>query len=206
MLCGRSGYETSIFVVFFFLIVIDSSAWISIVKTHCTESVMILFYCVSGRSVFLEVFLTIITSMGMGTGSLALYLSLSSFTMNTTTMINMDITRSQMFVEVIWTKFSSRVWAEEAETQFRSLSTIKLYLVWCHNCMAYESHISEKFPSVIWHISIQYHFTTNSYCFLNSYASTHGHKCHCLLSHKSKGHCFGATSVDGFHNVAEDKK
>lgn len=53
--------------------------------------------------------LTTITSMGMGTGSLALYLSFSSFTINTTTMMIMDITRSHRFVEVIWTKTFSRV-------------------------------------------------------------------------------------------------
>ena len=53
--------------------------------------------------------LTIMTSMGMGTGSLALNLSLTSFTMNTTTMITKDVTRSQMFVFVIWTKIFSRV-------------------------------------------------------------------------------------------------
>lgn len=51
--------------------------------------------------------------MGMGTGSLALNLSFSSFTMNTTTMITMDITRSQMLVEVIFSKITSRVCAKE---------------------------------------------------------------------------------------------
>ena len=53
--------------------------------------------------------LTIMTSMGMGTGSLALNLSLTSFTINTTTMITKDVTRSQMLVFVIWTKIFSRV-------------------------------------------------------------------------------------------------
>jgi len=60
--------------------------------------------------------LTTITSMGMGTGNLALYLSFSSFTMNTTTMITIDITRSQMLVEVIWTKISFNVCAKKEQT------------------------------------------------------------------------------------------
>lgn len=51
--------------------------------------------------------------MGMGTGSLALNFSFSSFTMNTTSMITMDITRSQMLVEVIFSKITSRVCAKE---------------------------------------------------------------------------------------------
>lgn len=54
--------------------------------------------------------------MGMGTGSLALNLSFSSFTMNTTTMITMDITRSQMLVAVIFSKISSRVCAKKTKT------------------------------------------------------------------------------------------
>lgn len=57
--------------------------------------------------------LTMITSMGIGTGSLALYLSFSSFTTNTTAMITMDMTRSQMLVLVILPKTSSRVCAKE---------------------------------------------------------------------------------------------
>lgn len=65
-----------------------------------------------------KVRLTIITSMGIGTGSLALYLSFSSLAMNTTTMITMDITRSQMLVEVIWTKIFSRVCAKEPNTVY----------------------------------------------------------------------------------------
>lgn len=51
--------------------------------------------------------------MGMGTGSLALNLSFSSFTKNTTTMITMDITRSQMLVEPIFLKITFRVCAKE---------------------------------------------------------------------------------------------
>lgn len=65
--------------------------------------------------------LTMITSMGMGTGSLALNLSFTSFTMNTITMITMDITRSQILVEVIWTKIFSRVCAKEANTVYSKL-------------------------------------------------------------------------------------
>lgn len=57
--------------------------------------------------------LTIITSIGIGTGNLALYLSFSSFTIKTTNMITMDMTRSQMLVLVIWPKTSSRVYAKE---------------------------------------------------------------------------------------------
>lgn len=45
--------------------------------------------------------LTMMTSMGMGTGSLALYLSFNSLTMNTTTIITIAMTRSHMLVEVI---------------------------------------------------------------------------------------------------------
>lgn len=56
-----------------------------------------------------EVSLTMMNSMGMGTGSLCLYISFSSLTTNTPNMITMDITRSQMLVDVIWTKISSRV-------------------------------------------------------------------------------------------------
>lgn len=56
----------------------------------------------------------------MGTGSLDLNLSFSSFTMNTTTMITMDITRSQMLVEVIFSKITSRVCAKET-LSFRAL-------------------------------------------------------------------------------------
>lgn len=53
--------------------------------------------------------LTIITSMGIGTGSFDLYLSLTSFTINTASMITMDVTRSQMLVEVIWQNIFSSV-------------------------------------------------------------------------------------------------
>lgn len=52
----------------------------------------------------------------MGTGSLALNLSLSSFTMNTTSMITIDITRSQILVEVIWTKIFSSVYVQREDT------------------------------------------------------------------------------------------
>lgn len=65
-----------------------------------------------------KVLLTITTSMGIGTGSLALYLSFNSFTMNTNTMISMDITRSQMLVEVIWIKMFFRVCAKESNTVY----------------------------------------------------------------------------------------
>lgn len=57
-----------------------------------------------------QLLLTMITSMGMGTGSLDLNLSFSSFTMNTTTMINKEITTSHTLVEVILLKMISRVW------------------------------------------------------------------------------------------------
>lgn len=57
--------------------------------------------------------LTMITSMGMGTGSLDLNLSFISFTMNTTPMITKEMTRSQIFVEVILLKTISRVWKDE---------------------------------------------------------------------------------------------
>lgn len=50
-----------------------------------------------------------ITSIGMGTGSLDLNLSFNSFTMNTTTMITTDITKSHLLVVVILLKIISRV-------------------------------------------------------------------------------------------------
>lgn len=53
--------------------------------------------------------LTMITSMGIGTGSLDLNLSFSSFTMNTTTMITREITMSHTLLEVILLKMISRV-------------------------------------------------------------------------------------------------
>lgn len=57
--------------------------------------------------------LTMITSIGMGTGSLDLNLSFSSLTMNTTTMMTKDVTTSQMLVDVILLKIISRVWKRD---------------------------------------------------------------------------------------------
>lgn len=53
--------------------------------------------------------LTIMTSMGIGTGSFDLYLTLISFTMNTTTMITKAITMSHTLLEVILRNMISRV-------------------------------------------------------------------------------------------------
>lgn len=50
-----------------------------------------------------------ITSIGMGTGSLDLNLSFNSFTMNTTTMMTTDITTSHLLLVVILLKIISRV-------------------------------------------------------------------------------------------------
>lgn len=56
-----------------------------------------------------QLLLTMITSMGMGTGSLDLNLSFSSFTMNTTIKITKEITTSHTLLEVILLKTISRV-------------------------------------------------------------------------------------------------
>lgn len=64
--------------------------------------------------------LTMITSMGIGTGSLDLNLSLISFTMKTTTIITTDITKSQRLVWVILLKMISKVWKEREDIAQRN--------------------------------------------------------------------------------------
>lgn len=56
--------------------------------------------------------LTIMTSMGMGTGNFDLNLSLISFTPNTITITIIEVTRSWILVEVIWVNMLSRVCRE----------------------------------------------------------------------------------------------
>lgn len=60
-----------------------------------------------------------ITSMGIGTGSLDLNLSLSSFTMNTTTMITSAITMSHTLLLVICVNMLSRVYIKGREKYFK---------------------------------------------------------------------------------------
>lgn len=65
------------------------------------------------------ILLTIITSMGMGTGNLDLNLSFSSFTMKITTMMTKEITTSQTLVEPILLKMIPRVWKHNRSSSQR---------------------------------------------------------------------------------------
>lgn len=56
-----------------------------------------------------EVTVTTRSSIGMGVGSFVLYRSFISFTTNTISKTRRDVTRSAMFVFVIWLKTLSRV-------------------------------------------------------------------------------------------------
>ncbi len=74
-------------------------------KCQVTEKVKVIY-----RNGFTQ--LTIMTSMGMGTGNFDLNLSLISFTPNTITITIIEVTRSWILVEVIWVNTLSRVCRE----------------------------------------------------------------------------------------------
>lgn len=96
-------------------------------------------------NVSLSFFLTMITSIGTGTGNLALYRSFSSFTANTTSMIIMDITRSQMLVEVIWTKTISSVCASKQICKCVKKTIIWYQLIYLYfRSVIYLAHISSN--------------------------------------------------------------
>lgn len=75
-----------------------------------------------------EVTITTRSSIGMGVGNFALYRSFISFTTNTTSKTTRDVTRSAMFVFVIWLKTLSRV----CKTRKKKSSALEI-VVLCHS-------------------------------------------------------------------------